>query len=416
MQPFPPPGYIATPSALEGVTLYRPAPPADEQQAVVAFRCPQCDGETAYNAADGGLTCTYCGHHTALPSAEGGRAETFEFTLDTVEQAAHGWGVERKELVCGRCGAHLVVEPQELTARCPFCMSDNVVQQKAAQDVLRPRFVIPFAIDPARCAQIAAQWLGSSWLTPRVLQRSAALGDFQPLFLPYWTFDARTAADWRAEVGHTRTVTRNGRQVSETVWRWESGRVAQTFANWPVAGSQRLSERLAAQVQPFDLSRLTPYAAEYLAGVQAVAYEGSLEAAWAQARAALREETRRACLQQASSGRVRNFSMTLDFQDEAWRYVLLPFYVSTYYYRNRPYQLVVNGQTGAIAGQRPADWRKIALVAALPLLAAALIVLFQLTAGMSDSQLPFLLAGGLFLLGVALALALGIMGAKLDDI
>jgi hypothetical protein len=57
--------------------------------------------------------------------------------------------------------------------------------------------------------------------------------------------------------------------------------------------------------------------------------------------------------------------MNLDFGDETWRYVLLPVYLATYPYQKEVFQVMVNGQTGAIAGQRPVDWNKVWLAVGL---------------------------------------------------
>ncbi len=94
----PPPGFVHTESQLDGITLFKPAAHQEKLDATVNFRCPNCAGETGFNAADGGLTCAYCGYHEE-PEKEtvGKSAEQFEFTVDTVRQASHGWGVERKE-------------------------------------------------------------------------------------------------------------------------------------------------------------------------------------------------------------------------------------------------------------------------------------------------------------------------------
>jgi hypothetical protein len=56
--------------------------------------------------------------------------------------------------------------------------------------------------------------------------------------------------------------------------------------------------------------------------------------------------------------------MNLDFNDESWRYILLPVYLNTYHFENKTFQMMVNGQTGAISGQRPVDWNKVWLAIA----------------------------------------------------
>jgi hypothetical protein len=277
--------------------------------------------------------------------------------------------VSRKELACNKCGAVISIAADALTATCPFCGSHEVVQREEVQDVLRPRFLIPFKIDAEACKGIARQWLGSSWMTPAELQRVATLATFSGIFIPYWTFDALTSADWKAEVGHTVTRTHRDSKgqvhtTTETVWRWESGHAQVKIDDLVVPGSTRLSKLLLSKLENFDLRQLTPYEPDFLAGFQAQAYDVPLEKAWDAGRQEMRERTRQACLGQASTSRVRNFNMTVDFADERWRYQLLPIYLTAYRYADKVYQVIVNGQTGAIAGQRPVDWNKVWLVIA----------------------------------------------------
>jgi hypothetical protein len=59
--------------------------------------------------------------------------------------------------------------------------------------------------------------------------------------------------------------------------------------------------------------------------------------------------------------------MTLDFSDENWRYLLLPVYVAAYTFTGQTFRVLVNGQTGTIAGQRPVDWMRVSLAIAAAL-------------------------------------------------
>ncbi|MEI2610672.1 MAG: hypothetical protein V9G20_18755 [Candidatus Promineifilaceae bacterium] len=379
MTTFPPPHYIKTESALPGIDVYMPAPPSEDEslKSVIQFHCPQCDGITGYNTEDGGLTCSFCGYHEAPQQKIVGKgAEEFEFKVETLQQASHGWGVDRKEIVCQRCAAHTIVAPDELTHTCPFCGSNQVIQQKAAQDVLRPRFLIPLQITAEQCAGQVRQWLGSSWMTPGSLRDLAKLAEFTPIYLPYWTFDAITRADWKAEVGHTRTYTtgsgKNRRTHTQTVWRWESGQASLTIDDLCVPGTSRLSQILLNQLGNFDTHALAAYEPKFLAGMQAQAYDVPLEQGWERGREQMREKTKSACYSQASTQKIRNFSMNLDFSNESWRYILLPVYMAVYQYQEQTFQVMVNGQTGTVGGQRPVDWVKVWLA----MIAAALPGLF----------------------------------------
>ncbi len=383
-QSFPPSGYILAKSAIEGIEVYAPAPEKEEQEAVVDFKCPQCGATTAYSIEDGGLKCGSCGYYEP-PAQEvvGKGAEEFEFKVETLQQAAHGWGEARKQIECQNCQAVTVLVAGQLTAQCPFCSSSKVIQGDANQSALRPRFVIPFKLEEQACYPITDKWLGSSWMTPSKLRRMAKLGEFNGIYLPFWTFDARTNAQWKAEVGYDETehYYQDGERKSRTVtkWRWESGSVSHFFDDLLITGTTHVSDGVLGVVNNFQLSELAAYEPGYLAGWQAQAYDITLEKAWDAGRGKMREHTRQLCREDALSGsadHVRNMNMTLGFQDESWRYLLLPIYLAAYTFGEEVYQIVINGQTGSIGGSRPVDWTKVWLVVAaifIPALIAGLV-------------------------------------------
>jgi DNA-directed RNA polymerase subunit RPC12/RpoP len=440
MAVFPPEGYVPVQSAVPGIEVYKPAPEHGASGPdVVNFKCPQCLATTAFSVADGGLRCAHCGYYEPPATAVVGKgAQTFEFTVETVTAArqaaarqASGWGMERRELQCESCGAGTSLPPGHLTHTCPFCGSNRVIQHEAPQDQLRPRFLIPFKVEVNRCQAVVREWLSSSWMTPKILKESAGVADFNGVYVPYWTFDARTGANWRAEVGHQVTenyydsASKTWKTRTKTVWRWESGRAQLAFDDLLVNGSTKLSPVLLTGMQDFDTRDLVPYAPSYLAGFLAQAYDRSLEAAWDEGRERMRAKTQEACRGQASTGQIRNFSMQLDFSDESYRYVLVPLYLAAYSYEGQSYQIMINGQTGTIAGQRPVDWTKVWLAIAAMLAPGIVVGLFGVLASILGVALPpSLAAGGVLLIIAFVLLVVGLILAgitidkarKMDDV
>lgn len=366
--PFPPNNYVPTSSSIAGIEIYMPAPEEEaEERAVVNFDCPQCGGVTAYNTVEGGLKCSHCGYYEA-PDKEvvGKQAVELEFTVETMERSAQGWGEARNEMECQQCGARTSLPIENLTYTCAFCGSNKVIQRRAPQDIIRPRYLIPFNIQSDACQKITQQWLGSSWMTPSGLQKIGSRVPFSAVYIPFWTFDARTTASWRAEVGHVERERyfQDGEWKERTVikWRWESGNTNLQIDDMVIEGTARLSPLLLDKIRDYRMEALVAYEPKYLAGLQAQAYDIPLDEAWKRGREKMREQTRQACLEGASTDMVRNFSMSMDFADESWRYILLPMYLSAFNHQGKPYQVMINGQTGAISGQRPVDWTRVWLV------------------------------------------------------
>ena len=64
----------------------------------------------------------------------------------------------------------------------------------------------------------------------------------------------------------------------------------------------------------------------------------------------------------------------MSYDDEQWRYVLLPLYLAGYSFAGQYYNIMLNCKTGKLAGNKPVDWKKVRtitwLIALIPLLLA----------------------------------------------
>ncbi len=369
----PPENYQPVESKIAGIQVFAPTPPPTKPDAPQTFTCPNCGAGTRYNIAAGGIACEYCGYTTAVVApVVGKKADEFEFTLETLSQAEQGWGGQRQVLHCDQCGADLSVPQGEISTTCPYCLSNKVNLVKTADEKLRPRFLVPFKIKTNQTRQLTAEWLGKGWFHPAELSANAILQRFNAIYLPYWTFDARIKAAWRAEVGYERTVRhynaheKRWETRTEIDWRWENGLVPLMIDDLLVSGvaAQRVNVNVLNGLLPFNTQALVAYKPDFLAGMRAQAYEVTLPQAWETGKAIMREHARDACRKSIASSHVRNLSVSADFSDESWRYILLPVYLAAYRHEERVFQVMINAQTGKVAGQKPVAWWKVWLAIA----------------------------------------------------
>jgi len=418
----PPPGFVETPSKVPGITVYAPAPVEEGDAEAQTFHCPQCNGTISYSAEKQQLVCPYCGYTQEVGARVVGlSADRFEFTLQALDESERGWGIERTSIHCEACNAVYSVEGGELSTTCPFCGSNRVATQAAMHDFIRPGYLVPFGVDDAQCRAAVKAWLGRGWMHPAELRKADVVGRFVGMYLPFWVFDAQIEARWRARVGYERRVPvrRDGKWEHETivVWRWESGRVHVPIENLVIYGTDKVSTVLLERLYPYDLTALTEYDPGYLAGWQAQAYDIQLRPAWEVGKQRAREEAKRACYRDIPTSRVRDFSMTADFDRERWRYVLLPAYMATYVYAGGTYHVMVNGQTAAVSGQKPIAWARVWLAIALALapgVLLGLLGLILLAIGVGAILLPF--AFILFVVGLIVSGAILMRARAADDI
>lgn len=410
----PPAGFTELDSLVEGFTVWGPAPAAPGAEAApTSVKCPQCGASARFDPGLGALGCPFCGWKDSAPvDTVGTAASSHEFTHEALARGAEGFGVDRRELGCSSCGASIALDAGAMAATCPFCASPQVsIREHATVSGVRPSVVLPFAVQASACRGHAGQWLGEGWFHPADLGKLARVDAFTGIYLPYWMFSAGVRGSWRAEVGHERTVrrydAREKRWENETVidWRWEEGSVSIDVADLLVPGTTRISARLLDRIAPrFDLSKLATYDPRLLAGWAASTYDVPLPEAWDQGRHAIREQARERARASIASSHVRQFSLTADLRDEAWRHGLLPVWVSAYRYQDRTWVVLVDGATGAVAGQKPVAWWKVWT-------AIAVLLSPGLLTGLAG--LPLLLVGfGVFVLILAaILLVAGGVGA-----
>ena len=65
--------------------------------------------------------------------------------------------------------------------------------------------------------------------------------------------------------------------------------------------------------------------------------------------------------------------MQRTYSGRTFKHVLVPVWLVGYTYGSQNYQIVANGYTGAIAGERPYSWVKIALAVVAALIVAVLV-------------------------------------------
>lgn len=412
-----PEGFVRVESQVPDVIVFAPEPKAKQTDQATSYNCPNCGAAVAYDVPAGGIACEYCGYVAPVKTQQLGQsAQEFEFTLETLSQSDRGWGTERQMIHCDSCGGELTIPSGEISTTCPFCASNKVNLTVCHDETLRPRFLIPFKLTPEQIQRLTLDWLGKGWFHPDELAASTIVQHFNGIYLPFWTFDAKVDADWKAQVGYEKTERhynaheKRWETHTRIVWRWEDGHVQVSVDDNLITGSNpsQISHHILKGLHPFDLGDLVAYKPDFLAGWQAQAYQTTLTDAWEQGKTAIREQAKAACRQDIGSAHVRNFNMIADFSDESWRYILLPVYLTSYRYQDKVYQIMVNGQNGKVAGQKPVAWWKVWLVIAAMLAPGAILgligILTILIGGIG--MIPFAIGIILFVIGLVFSIIL----------
>lgn len=345
------------------------------------FPCNQCGADYRFNPGDGTLTCDHCGYSEPIGEGPWGSASLRELDFDAAiaDRLPDSEIEETRVLSCPNCAAQVEFDPITHAAECPFCATP-VVTDTGINRHIKPKGVLPFALDERSAHKAMSDWLGQLWFAPNGLKDYARKGrKMQGIYVPYWTFDADTKSTYRGERGivyyETRTVMRDGKRVQQQVpkvrWTPKSGRVARFFDDVLVLASRSLPKSYTDALEPWDLPALEPYQPEYLAGFRAEAYTVELREGYTEARSYMARVIERDVRFDIGGDRQRIHAVDTDVRDVTFKHILLPVWMAAYKYRGETYRFVVNGRTGRVQGERPWSAIKITIAVVLGLLVAA---------------------------------------------
>src|SRR6185503_17254872 len=214
------------------------------------------------------------------------------------------------------------------------------------------------------------KWIRGLWFRPTELKKAKDF-DAVGIYVPFWTFDCRVHSEWSADAGHYYYVTVpkmvmvNGKMqmqmVQERRIRWVPafGRRDDAYDDHLVCAS-KLSPELMEDLGGFETKALVPYKPEYLAGWRAEEYQLDLEHGWGKSQEAVVESQQRRCAGDVPGDTHRNLRVRNAISGVRWKHVLLPVWSLQYRFQGKTYTVLVNGQTGCVAGKAPISWAKVA--------------------------------------------------------
>ena len=280
---------------------------------------------------------------------------------------------QRIEVSCRSCGAQILFEPLQRTARCPYCDSPSVVDRPATEDRPDPVFGVGFVVTRDEAARRMRRWIRRRRMGPFGL-RGRSAEKVKGVYLPAYLYSAAAHTSYRASIGERY---KDKDDKSRTEYRDLEGRHSTYVADILVTASRGIPNDEIEGIEPFDLGVLTRYTPGLVSGW--IAEEPSLT----------REECRHLARQEATAhvgqllrrflpgDSVRDLRHHVELVDESIDLTLVPLWVFAIRYDDEkpPIRVLVNGQTGKVYGRIPLSWAKVGLILAA---VAALIGLVRL--------------------------------------
>lgn len=356
------------------------------------YPCTACGGELHFDIATQMLKCPHCGTTHELTEADGQvherdlRQALTRLRATRATNTAADLVGEEKEVVCQNCGGHTTFTGSLTADRCPYCATpiqrDDVHQ---APERLPVDAVLPFSVDQREAEELIDRWINGRWFAPNEFKTYHRTGSFQSVYMAYFTYDAETVTRYSGQRGITRTRTvghgDNRRTETYTTWHHVQGTVADSFDDLPILANTGFEKKRIDKLEPWPTEQAKPYSPEYAAGHLARTYDHDVEECLAEATAIMEDDIRSTVRRDIGGDQQRISAMNVDWREMTYKHILLPLWLLTVIYEQRPFQVYINGVTGEVHGARP--YSKVKIMAAI---AVALILVVVIAVAVSAGR------------------------------
>lgn len=331
------------------------------------FKCPNCDGAIRFDSDSQKMKCPFCDVEFDVKAVQAFQSEASSELEDMTWQKDAGASWKPEELsdlrayVCNSCGGELLCDKNTVATSCPFC--DNpVVMKDQVSGILRPDLVIPFKLDKKAAKEALKKHYRGKLLLPRVFKDENHIDEIKGVYVPFWLFDADAYGKMHYKATRVQSWSDSEHIHTQTMHYQVVRAGTVPFRNVPVDGSVKMDDKLMESIEPFDMKDAVDFKTAYLAGYLADKYDVDAEKSKLRANVRIRvstDEAFRATVYGYSS--VVRTSSSIQLQNSSARYALLPVWLLNTTWRGEKYVFAMNGQTGKIVGDLPADtgimWR-----------------------------------------------------------
>lgn len=337
-------------------------------ESVLEVPCPSCGHQLSYSAQKQLIDCDHCGFEKPIDQANDMVEERCLTEAAAAMQTYTPKSVSKKVLDCQSCGAQLMVEDNIIATRCNFCGSEKINETATQKNMIQPQGIIPFVIDKRKATEEFRAWIKKGWFHPNKLKKLAQLGDVHGIYVPFWTYDAKTFAKWSGEAGFYYYVTESyydadgehqTRQVQKTRWEYRNGSFEHFFDDLLIVASKGMPQRIIIPIFPYNLDKVINYSNELMVGWESEIYSINVLDGYAVAEGQMDARLRDMASTKLGGDTQRGLSVQSEKWDQTFKHIMLPVWMCSYIYNNKTYQFAVNGQTGKINGTKPTSWVKV---------------------------------------------------------
>ncbi|MGM9858238.1 MAG: hypothetical protein ACI311_03200 [Bacilli bacterium] len=339
-----------------------------------SYVCENCGSSFVYDADNGVMRCPHC--DTTLPLEETQIAKETPFTNDVISKSCVWKGT--KCVQCEDCGAEFVLSNNETSTSCPFCGRVHILERGEIPGI-RPSGIIPFEIGYKEAKNIFLRWVKSKSMAPKSFKKTARERKIDGVYIPTFTFDSRTVSSYKLTYGtyHTRTVGTGKNRHTETYMTTHtgSGTISMNFNDINIEASCHIEQNKYDALGGYNTHNASSFHDQFISGYSCERYSESISDSWNEAISIMKERIKRGVINRYTGvDTVISYSANTSYNDNSYKYILVPVYFINYIYKNKNYQCRIHGVSGKAKGEAPVSVGKVLAIVFTVLLIVGIII------------------------------------------
>lgn len=323
-------------------------------ETMIIYRCPNCGGEIRFDSDNQKLSCPYCDTVFDVETLTEYQRQCQEVNGDRMDWGnGHDIFIDDSLVMysCENCGGEIIGNSQTIATKCPYCNSP-VIMNKNISKQLKPDYVIPFKINKDDAKAKLQEFFKDKPFLPKSFTEDSTIDEIKGIYVPFWIYNCTVDAKQQYKA-----IKKNNYSNYQEINYYSLIREGTVeFNNVPVDGSSKIDDEFMHSIEPFDFNEAVAFNSGYLAGYFADKYDENSKVSENKANSRIRNSTK-----EIFKKYVSNYDHTIlenssvELRNKKVNYYFLPVWILNLSWNNKIYPLIMNGQSGKLIGDLPAD-------------------------------------------------------------
>ena len=283
-----------------------------------------------------------------------------------------------KSLECKNCGARLQFNPSQVSMTCAFCASEYFMEIPESEEQRKEKEnaeLVLFKVDKEQGKKIFSEWIKKGLFKPNDLVSSFKHKEFDGAYIPFYRVNSDAVTQWN---GRDKFEVKSAEGDKPAVYEYKdrSGNRSDSYKDF-ISVTHGLDQDEVDQILPFDDNETKPFDQQLMMGYKFENPGVTKDNAEETARERVKNWERDAC----SSLCDELGSTSTTISNLRSKLMMLPIWILVYLYKNKPFRVLINGQTGKISGKKPISGIKVLIFILIILAVIAGVVVIAKFAG-----------------------------------